>query len=281
MSWWCSATGQAWTWTWQPFPGVWLFVLLILGSYVLLRRKAMAAGVAWPLIRDTSFITGAILIWAALDWPIGPLGAGYLVTVHTLQYLLLGLLAPPFLLMGCPPEAWQQLARNPAWRRSLNFAARPLPAFLLFNVVLLVTHLPGVVDTLMPSQLGSFVFDMAWLGAGLVLWWPVIAPAGLSRMSEPVRMGYLFGATLIPTIPAAFLTFASYPVYALYELAPPVMDIAARTDQQAAGLLMKVAGDLILLVAIAIVFFRWSASEHKADDAERLRRTSLSRPASV
>ncbi|MGH7657782.1 MAG: cytochrome c oxidase assembly protein, partial [Gemmatimonadales bacterium] len=78
-----------------------------------------------------------------------------------------------------------------------------------------------------------------------------------------------------------FLTFANYPVYALYELAPPVMDIAARTDQQAAGLLMKVAGDPIFLIAIAIVFFRWSASERRADDAERSRRASLSSPASV
>ena len=43
-----------------------------------------------------------LLIWAALDWPIGALGAGYLASVHTLSYILLSLVAPPCLILGVP-----------------------------------------------------------------------------------------------------------------------------------------------------------------------------------
>lgn len=281
MNWWCSATGQAWTWAWRPYVGVWILLVILGGTYARVRSRARAAGVDWPARRVAAFAGGLLLLWAALDWPIGPLGAGYLVTVHTFQYMLLGLLAPPLLLVSCPPEAWLRFADAPGPGPLLRTAARPLLALAVFNVVLLASHVPGVVDALMPSQLGSFVFDMTWLGAGLVLWWPVVAPPGLARMSEPVKMGYLFGATIIPTVPAAFLTFADYPIYGLYELAPRVMGIGAQVDQQAAGLLMKVGGDPIFLIAIAVVFFRWSAAERRAEERERLSRSSLSGPVSV
>lgn len=281
MNWWCSATGQAWTWTWRPYIGVWIMLAILAWAYARVRSGARADGVEWPARRVVAFTGGLVLLWAALDWPIGPLGAGYLVTVHTFQYMLLGLLAPPLLLVGCPPEGWRRLAGDGRIGRLLHVAARPLLALAVFNVVLLGSHVPGVVDALMPSQLGSFAFDMTWLGAGLILWWPVVAPPGIARMSEPVKMAYLFGATIIPTVPAAFLTFASYPIYGLYELAPRVMGIGAQVDQQAAGVLMKVGGDPVFLVAIAIVFFRWSAAERREEERERIARSSLSGPLSV
>jgi cytochrome c oxidase assembly factor CtaG len=78
-----------------------------------------------------------------------------------------------------------------------------------------------------------------------------------------MQIGYLFVATIPPTIPAAFMTFAKYPLYAVYELAPrvPGMAVAAQADQQLSGLIMKVIGDPILWLAMAVVFFRWARSE--------------------
>ena len=81
-------------------------------------------------------------------------------------------------------------------------------------------------------------------------------------------MGYLFLATVINTLPYAFLTFGELPFYGLYELAPPVAGISTRVDQQAAGLLMKMGGGLILWTWITILFIRWFQRE-SADDAGR------------
>ena len=50
--------------------------------------------------------------------------------------------------------------------------------------------------------------------------------------------------------------------------------IAAITDQQAAGLIMKAVADPIIWLAMAIVFFRWQRVEEAADRAERERRGS-------
>lgn len=81
MQWWCSARDIAWTWTWQAYPGVWLFLALLLAGYLRVRR---AVGQGDPHLRGRTapFIAGLALLWIALDWPVGPLGAGYLASVH-------------------------------------------------------------------------------------------------------------------------------------------------------------------------------------------------------
>ena len=39
MTWWCAASDLAWTWTWRPYLGVWLFVVALIAVYgVLLSR---------------------------------------------------------------------------------------------------------------------------------------------------------------------------------------------------------------------------------------------------
>jgi len=149
-------------------------------------------------------------------------------------------------------------------------------ALVVTDAVLLVSHLPPVVDGFRRTQWGSFAVDLAWLVGGLVMWWPVLAPnPSVSRVSYPWKIGYLFLCTLVPIVPAAFLTYADYPLYALYELAPRVNDIAAISDQQAAGLIMKAVADPIIWLAMAIVFFRWQRVEEATDRAERDARRAL------
>lgn len=285
MTWWCSARDVAWTWTWQAYPGVWLFVLAIAaGFYLLIRRLAPrhAPSGRPPLQRAEAawFALGLVILWVASDWPVGALGAGYLLTVHTAQWILYTLVIPPFLLLGVP--AWLPLAAPAESRggRLLRVLAQPVVALLITDAILLGSHLPPVVDGFRRTQFGSFTVDLAWLVGGLVMWWPVLAPnPAISRVSYPWKIGYLFLSTLVPIVPAAFLTYADYPLYALYELAPRINEISAITDQQAAGLIMKAVADPIIWLAMAIVFFRWQRVEDAADKAEQAGRRAGRRPA--
>ncbi len=123
-----------------------------------------------------------------------------------------------------------------------------------------MTHFPSVVDQAMQTQLGSFAIDVAWLMAGLLLWWPIAAPPPLGRLGMFGKMGYLFAATIIPTIPAMMMVFSDWPMYELYELAPRVIThFSANEDIQLAGLSMKLFGDIPLWVATAVIFFRGTA----------------------
>jgi putative membrane protein len=119
----------------------------------------------------------------------------------------------------------------------------------------------------MSSQLGSFALDMAWLAAGLILWWPLVAPVPeRPRFSYMVKVGYLILATILNTPAFILLTFSDLPLYATYELAPPVHGIPVRTDQQVAGLLMKMGGGMIYWVAITVLFFKWYHSEGREEE---------------
>jgi cytochrome c oxidase assembly factor CtaG len=257
MQWWCAATAAEWSWNWRPYPGVWLFMFAIAGWYALsLRRYA-----ATPL-RLVSFVVGAALLWLSLDWPAGALGAGYLLSIHTTQYVVITCIAVPFLLVGIPPAARPRGA-------FARFMAGAAPGLLGFTAIMAVTHVPSVSDALMATQVGSLIVDLAWIAGAVALWWPVLAPEGVARISPPLRVGYLFLATIPPTIPAAFMVFSDYPLYATYELAPRVAGIAAGSDQQTAGLIMKAGADPLLWIAMAIVFFRWQRAEDAAERQAR------------
>jgi cytochrome c oxidase assembly factor CtaG len=284
LTWWCSASDLPWSWTWRGYPGVWLFVLgLGAGATLLVRRAAPGHAPAGKpqvtRLQVASFIAGLLILWLASDWPVGTLGAGYLLSVHTAVWILYTLVVSPLLLLGVP--AWLPLS-VPAESRSgrlLRLLARPVVALLITDAILLGSHLPPVVDGFRRTQFGSFTIDLAWLAGGLIMWWPVLAPnPAISRVSYPWKIGYLFLSTIVPIVPAAFLTYSDYPVYALYELAPRVNGISAITDQQAAGLLMKAVADPIIWLAMAIVFFRWQRAEEAADRAEREARADAAQP---
>ena len=270
MQWWCAARGSAWTWSWQAYPGVWLFVLAIglaywrffgLGRRLTARhggahaeRTAAGRGVpprGWP----GWFLAGLLCLWLGLDWPIGALGAGYLASVHMLQFVLIALVAPPLILLGVPAGRPELRAGS---RGLLRMATHPLIALVLFNLVIIFTHLPSVVDSLMASQLGSFLIDMVWLTGGVVFWWPIIldSPAR-PGFGNPMKIGYLILATIVNTGTFLYLTFSELPIYSTYELAPPVYGISARDDQTMAGLLMKVGTAAVLWTAIGVLFYLW------------------------
>lgn len=271
MQWWCAAQGVPWEWSWRPYPGVWAFVLLVAAGYVWLRRRTPpprdeARSAAFDEARSAAFAAGLVVLWIALDWPVGALGAGYLASVHMVQFLLIALGAPALLLYGVPPDILRRAVELPALGRTIRIVTHPLAALLLFHAIVVATHWPAAVDRLMASQAGSFALDMAWLAGGTIFWWPVVCPVPERRFPYPLKIGYLILATVIGTLPFAFLTFAELPFYATYELAPPVSGISARTDQRMAGILMKLGGGAILWSAIAVLFFRWwKASEAGTD----------------
>jgi putative membrane protein len=253
MLWWCAAQTAAWDWSWRAYPGVWLFLLACIGAYALIGRgRARRTG---QRVRVGYAIVAFLLMWSALDWPLGTLGGGYLASLHAVQFLFLAMIAPPLLLLALPrvPES----GSPPAIAR-----------LLLFGAVVFATHLPAISDALMRSQPGAFLVDILWIGGGLLYWAPVVQPEGQGSMSPILRMGYLFALMVLMTGPGALITFADVPLFAVYELAPRVNGFPALSDQRLAGVLMKVGGAVIIWTAISILFYRWHREENRLLQAE-------------
>ena len=269
MNWWCAAQDTAWSWTWQPYLGVWLMIAVLIGARLLVVKYWTPETGESESGRTAVYLLGVLVLWIAADWPIGPLGAGYMLSVHTAQYILFAFVAPPLLIAGTPQWLLRRMIQ-PRWAFKIAWTlSRPLVAFLFFNVVLLATHMPSVVDGLTTSQLGSFAVDMSWLIAGLVFWWPILGPLPeLEPMPYPGRIVYLIANVFIPTVPAAFLTYARYPIYALYELAPPMSGLSAVEDQQIAGMIMKIVGGFIVFGVASVLFFKWAGSEQTREEGK-------------
>lgn len=257
MTWWCAARGGPWEWIWKPYPGVWLFVLGILAAYLVGLRRLRRRGERPERRVTLRFLVGLGFVWLALDWPLGLLGAGYLLSAHVLQHQLISLIATPLLLTGVPPALARSWLCTPQRLRLARALTRPLPALLLYNGILLLTFVPNLVDLAMPTQLGSFLVDVAWFGSAILMWVPALGPAPeLRRLAGARAMAYLFLQTLAPIVPAAFFTLGRFPLYAVYELAPRVAPgLSALSDHRIAGILMKLGGDLVIWAFIARVFF--------------------------
>ncbi|MET0800053.1 MAG: cytochrome c oxidase assembly protein [Actinomycetota bacterium] len=250
---------------WHAHPDVWLLFGSIVAAYLIATRRHLAAtGEATPRRKTTLFIAGIGVLWLGADYPVHDLAEGYLYLMHMTQHLVFTLVAAPLLIAGMPVWMLRALLAPAAARRLFRFFTRPVIALILFNGVLLFTHWPQVVEASVGSEMVHFALHVLIVASALVMWWPVMSPLPeLPSLSPPGQMIYLFLQSLAPTIPASFLTFGHSPLYPVYATFPRIWGISALTDQLIAGLIMKLAGGLVLWVVIAVIFFRWFAQEQR------------------
>lgn len=273
VQWWCAAGTGPWTWSWQAYPGVWIFQLLLLAAYVAaLRRPAppaeRAGEPAAPRGRVARFLVGWALLWVLLDWPVGPLAAGYLLSAHMLQYVLISLLIAPLLEEGLPHWLHRRLLARPALAPLRWWVDRPFACFMALNGVLVATHVPLVADTLKPMQFGSMLIDLLWVGSAFLFWWSLREAGARGELSTLYgkRLLYMLGIKLVPIVIGGFFVFSDFPIYATFELAPRATELSARHDQSLAGWLMLAGATPLLIYRLGTAWFAWYAWENRRPD---------------
>ena len=257
-------------------PDIWLLVtLLSVGYWYALRQvgpRHVARGERVASREQVvSFSLGVLSLWVALDWPVDPLGDHYLLFVHMFQHMLLMLVAPPLLLLGTP--AWLlRILLRPRWFRAVaRQLTRPFIALVFFNLIIVLTHWPSWVNLTLQSEPFHFFSHGLLFFSALCMWWPVLSPLPeMPTLSYPGRMLYLFLQSIVPTIPASFLTFGSTPLYSFYTRVPRIWGLSAVADQRIAGLEMKILGGAILFAIIAVIWFKWWGQEQKTEGWDAL-----------
>jgi putative membrane protein len=252
---------------WHPHPDVWLLLgIPLVGYFLALRRLGPRYAAPGQEVatrgQKTAFVLGVATLWIASDWPIHELAEHSMYWVHMVQHLLQALVAPPLLLIGTPAWMARAILRPRGVLRLARTLARPIPALLLFNAVIALIHWPEVVNLMVRSELAHVGFHTLIVGTALLMWTPVFSPLlEIPRLPYPLQMLYLFLQSLLPTVPASFMTFADSPLFDAYiGLARP-WGMSAVTDQMIAGLTMKIVGGLILWAVIAHLFFKWYRQE--------------------
>jgi putative membrane protein len=259
-------------WRWQPHPEVWLLVggVVVLAIYALrvVGPKVVPAGK--PVVSRSQLawlVLGVALLWFASDWPMHDVAEEYLFSVHMTQHMLLTFAVPPVFLLATPEWLARLVLGQGRVKRAFFLVARPVPAAVAFNALQLLTHWPGVVNTSVENALVHYVVHAALVSTAFLLWIPVCGPLPELRISYPAQMLYLFVTSIVPTVPAAWLTFAEGSVYSAYDIPQRLWDISVTTDQQAAGLMMKLVGGGFLWLITTVRFFQWASQFSDTDKA--------------
>ena len=261
-------------WRWAPHPEVWVLVVGLAVLYVYAARvigpKVVPAGT--PAVTAAQwrwFSLGLLLLWAAADWPVHDIGEQYLYFVHMAQHILLTLVVPAVMLLATP----EWLARLVIGRGRVDAVvhklARPVPAAIAFNGLALLSHWQVIVNGASSNGLFHYGVHTALVTTAVLFWIPVCGPFPELRISPPAQMVYLFVASIVPTVPGAWLTFANGAVYSVYDIPDRLWGLSVNSDQQIAGLLMKLGAGTYLWVLITIIFFRWAGTLSGGRDTAR------------
>jgi putative membrane protein len=252
---------------WEPHPDVWLLIVALTGGYLYALAawgpKARPGRPAATRSQRTCFFLGIASLWIGADWPIHTIAENYLYSVHMFQHLIFQLVAAPLLLLGMPAWLLRRLLAPRLLHATVAAITKPIPAIVLVSSFTAFMHVPVVVDTVATNGLIHLGAHLSLMVFSFIMWWPVLSPLPeLPHLSYPGRMGYLFAHSILPTVPASFLTFAHEPLYTAYLEAPRLAAwLTPGEDLQIAGLIMKIGGGLLIWGVIAALFFRWSFEE--------------------
>lgn len=268
-----SSEVQPWAFQWHP--EVWILVAFLVGAYVYMVRvigpKAVPDGVpAVTRKNKVAFGAAMLTLWVASDWPMHDIGEEYLYSAHMLQHMMLSYVLPPLALLATPTWLMRVLVGDGTLYRVVAFMSKPIVAGVLFNVIVMVTHIPQMVTASVESGPLHYSLHFAVVMLSLLMWMPVVGPLPELQIGPLGKCVYLFLQSIVPTVPAAWLTFAEGAVYKTYDIPVRVFGWSVQVDQQLAGAIMKTAGGFFLWGIVIYLFFtKFSARQGEDYDYKR------------
>jgi len=274
-------------WAFHAHPEVWALVVCLVGSWFYSVRvigpRAVPAGQAIVTRRQVWYFIATIsLFWFASDWPMHDIGETYLYSVHMMQHMILSYFLPPLALLAMPEWLLRLIVGEGRGYRVLRAMTKPVVAGVLFNLVVMTTHIPGVVNASGTNAVLHYSLHFLLVTTSLLMWMPVIGPFKELHMGNAGKMVYLFMQSVIPTVPAGWLTFADGVVYKRYNIPVRVWGLDVINDQQIAGAVMKVGGTFYMWAIIIFLFFkRFSAGFDDEQSYRRVKPKPVPEPAAV
>lgn len=223
-----------------------------------------------PRFRVWCWYAGLGVLFVALASPIATFDTT-LFTAHMIQHLLLTLVAAPLLALGAPitlllrvsaPDTRRRLILPVLHSRLLRVLSFPVVTWVVFAGVMWASHFSPLFDAALESEVAHLSEHALFLGTALLFWWPVVgADPSPWRLPHPARIAYLF----LGMPQSSFLGLAIfsapdvlYPHYASLVRAWGPTPLA---DQQLAGGIMWVGGDLAFLIAMILAVAVWLRAE--------------------
>ena len=181
-------------WSYRAHPEILLPLLALVGAYVWAIAKLgprYAPDPEHPATRRqvTLFLVGAGCMVLVLDGPVHAIAEDYWYSMHMAQHMVVTLLAPPLLLLGTPAWLAKLVLRPTPVFRAVKWTSGAIPALLIFNGVILLTHFPSVVELIMTRELAHAASHGLLFAAAVIMWMPLCSPhPDIPRISYPAQM---------------------------------------------------------------------------------------------
>lgn len=253
---------------WGFDPAAAIVVVLTAVLYAQGVRRLAARGRRWSPGRSAAMAGALAAGIVATQSGVGRY-EGDRLWVHMVQHVLLGLVVPLLVVLSAPLTLALQTAR-PGTRRLLRRSlhsrpakvlVHPLVGWCLFGGGLVVLYLTPLLDVAARVPLVHLAVHAHVVTTGLLFLAPLVGVDPLPiRLPHPARLLALLAAVPFHAVVALALTSASSPV------APdtyPSLD-----DQRAAAALFWGTGEILTLVAAAIVVRQWWSAEQRATARE-------------
>jgi putative copper resistance protein D len=237
-------------------------------------------GARWPVTRTLWFAAGLLVVIFATCGSIAVYDQ-VLFSAHMAGHLALVMLGPA-LLMGGRPLTLALEASRPATRarieralhgRVLGLVTSPPVALATYTGVIVISHLTGLMDTIMRSTWAGQLEHLVYLLVGCQFFVLVIGDEPLRwKLTSPPRWLLLSVAMAVDTFTGIVLLQGNGSI----ALAPSRLNVDALSDTHTGGAIMWFGGDAIMAVIMISLVIAWlrTADDHAGDQGwlERARR---------
>lgn len=259
-------------WSFEPLLILPLIAAAIVWIRVVRRVDAAHPSNPVPRWRTATYLAGLAAIAIALQSGIERYDTS-LFSVHMVQHILLTLVAAPLIAVSAPVTLLLRVA-SPRVRRDWILPALhsrparvlgfPVVAWMIFAGVMWGTHFSPLFDLALENRPVHDLEHVLYLAAGLLFWWPAVGQDPSPwRMPHPVRALYVFLQMPQNTFLAVIILNATAPLYPHYATLNRPWGPSVLLDQQFAGGIMWLAGDLIFIAAMAAILLGWMRNEER------------------
>jgi putative membrane protein len=220
-----------------------------------LRARGRPPGAA----RLSCFAAGLLVVVLAVASPLDALGETRLFSLHMLQHVLIGDVAPLLVVLGLSGPLLRPVLALPGVAR-LRALAHPLVALPLWAADLAVWHVPALYDAALAHGALHALEHGLFFACGALLWAALLEPLpgpgwfGAGRKALVVVGMWFFALGL-----SQVFVWSQAPFYAPYAHAQRTWGLSALGDQRLGGGIMLVEGSFVMLGALVWLLLRWFA----------------------
>ena len=259
----------------------WLAVVLVLaaGLYLYGVHRMRSRGDRWPLPRTLLFLGPGLGSIAAVTLSGLHAYDTTLLSVHMVQHMVLGMIAPIFLALGAPVTLALRVLAPRRRRRLLailhsrvaKVLTFPLLAYALFVFTPFALYFGGLYRVTLESPVAHELVHAHFLAVGCLFFWPLVGLDPLpGRWPYPARallmvLSTPFHAVLGLSIMQSQRLLGGdwYPSLGLTWANP-------WSDQEVAGGILWAGGEIVSVTMIAVLVVQWMrASDREAARIDR------------